>query len=62
MVQERAPLIIFYGKSAICMASNGKDTKQTRQIFRRMHLVRNGKNCNLHKAVWREGGLKLSDI
>ena len=27
-----------------------------------MHLVRNGKESNLHKIVWCEGGLELADI
>ena len=42
MVPKKAPLIVLYGKSAIRMAKNGKDTKHTRHIERRMHLVRNG--------------------
>ena len=44
------------------MAKNGKDTKHTRYINRRMHFVRNGEECNMHKTVWYEGGLQLSDI
>ena len=27
-----------------------------------MHFVGNGKECNLHKIVWCEGGQKLTDI
>ena len=27
-----------------------------------MHLVRNGEECNLHKILLCEGGLKLVDI
>ena len=42
------------------MAKNGKDTKYTRHITRRMHLVRNGKYWNFHKTIWSEGGLKLA--
>ena len=42
IVVEEAPLIVLDSKSAICMAENGKDTKHTRHISRRMHLVRNG--------------------
>ena len=36
--------IIIYGieKSALCITQNGKDTKQTRHISRRMHFVING--------------------
>ena len=41
IVLEEAPLIILDRKSAICMANNVKDTKQTRQIARIIHLVRN---------------------
>ena len=42
IVPEEAPLIIFYSKSAVCMAKNGKDTKHTRYISRRMHSLSNG--------------------
>ena len=42
MVSEEAPLIVLDSKSAMCMAKNGKDTKHTRHIARRMHFVRNG--------------------
>ena len=44
------------------MASNGKDTKHTRHIYRRMHLLINGEEYNLNKTVWYEGGLQLADI
>ena len=44
------------------MAKNGKDTKHTIHIYRRMHLVRNSEEWNLHNTVWCEGGLQLSDI
>ena len=42
IVPEEAPLIFLDSKSAMCMAKNGKDTKHTRHIARRMHFVRNG--------------------
>ena len=42
MVPKEAPLIVLDSKSAMCMAKNGKDTKHTRPIARRMHFVRNG--------------------
>ena len=42
IVPEEAPLIVWDSKSAISMAKNGKDTKHTRHITRRMYLVRNG--------------------
>ena len=37
-----APLTILDSKSAVFMDKNGKDTKHTRQIFRRVNLVSNG--------------------
>ena len=42
MVPKEAPLIILDGKSSICMDKNGKDTKHTRHIARRIHFIRNG--------------------
>ena len=42
IVPEQAPLIVLDRKSAMCMANNDKDTKNTRQIARIMHFVRNG--------------------
>ena len=62
MVPKEAPLIVLDSKSAMCMAKNGKDNKHTRHIARRMHLVRNGENCKMHKIDWCEGGLQLADI
>ena len=44
------------------MAKNGKDTKYTRRIVRRMYLVRNGETCKMDKINWCEGGLQLADI
>ena len=54
--------MVLESKSAICMAKNGKDTKHTRHIARRMHFVRNVEKCNMHKIYWCEGGLQLADI
>ena len=62
IVPEEAPLIILDGKPAICIAKNGKDTKRTRHILRRTHLVRNGEKCKMHKIDWCEVGLQLADI
>ena len=62
MVPKEAHLIVLYSKYAICMANNGKDTKHTRHISRRMHFVRNGEKCKMHKIDWCEGGLQLADI
>ena len=59
---EEAPLIVLNIKSDMCMAKNGKDTEHTRHIARRMHFVRNGEKCNMHKIDWCEGGLQLADI
>ena len=41
IVQEGYPLIVLDSRSAIYMANNGKDTKHTRHITSRIHLVRN---------------------
>ena len=38
MVPKEALLVVFDSKSAMCMAKNGKDTKHTRHIVRRMHF------------------------
>ena len=62
MVTKEAPLIVLDRKSAMCMAKNGKDTKHTRHIARRMHFVRNVDKCKMHKIYWCEGGLQLADI
>ena len=55
-------LIVLDSKSAMCMAKNGRDTKHTRHIARRMNFVRNGEKCKMHKIEWCEGGLQLADI
>ena len=44
------------------MTNNGKDTKHTRHIARRVNFVRNGENCKMHKIDWCEGGLQLAEI
>ena len=62
MVPKQAPLIILDIKSAVCMDNNGKGTKHTINISRRMLFLRNDKECNLHKTVWCERGMKLADI
>ena len=62
IVPKEASLIVFDSKYSICMAKNGKDTKQTRQNARRIHFLRNGKKCKLNKIDRCEGGLKLADI
>ena len=62
MVPKEAPLIVLDSKSDMCMDNNGKDTKHTRHITRRMNFVRNGEKCNMHKMDWCEGGLQLADF
>ena len=49
-------------ESDMCMDKNGKDTKQNGHIVRKMHLVRNGEECNMKNIDWCEGGLQLADI
>ena len=62
IVPDKAPLIILDSKSAVCMPNNGKDTKHTRHISRRINFVKNGEKCKMHKIYWCEGGLQLADI
>ena len=62
IVPEEAPLIVLDSKSAMCMANDGKNNKQKRYIARRIHYVRNGEKCKMHKIDWCEGGLQLADI
>ena len=62
MVPKEAPLVVLDSKSVMCMANNGKDTKHTRHIAKRMHFVRNGEKCKMHKIDWCEGVLQLVDI
>ena len=48
IVPEAAPFVVFYSKSAVLMAKNGKDTKHTRHISRRIHFVSNGEKFKMH--------------
>ena len=57
IVLEEAPIIILYSKSAVCVASNGKYTKHTSHISRRVYFLRKGENRKMHKIDWCEGGL-----
>ena len=52
MVPKEAPLIVLGSKSSMCVANNGRDTKHTRHIARRMRFVRNGEKCKMHKIDW----------
>ena len=49
IVPEEASFIFFDSKYDMCMAKNGKDTKHTRHIERRIYFVRNGEKCKMHK-------------
>ena len=51
IVPKEAPLIVSDSKSAMCMAKNGKDTKHTRHIARRINFVRNGENARCTKLI-----------
>ena len=62
IVPEEAPIIILYKKSDVLMSENGKYTKHTRHISRRVHFVRNGEKWKMYKIDWCEGGLQLADI
>ena len=62
IVPKEAPLIVLDSKSDMCMPNNGKETKHTRHIARRMHFGRNGEKCKMHKIDWCEGGLQLAAI
>ena len=61
MVPKEAPLIFLDSKSNMRMAKNVRDTKHTRHIARRIHLVKNGEKCKMHKIEWCEGGLQLEE-
>ena len=58
---EEYPLIILDSKSAVCTAKNGKYTKHTRHISRRVNFVRNGEKCKMNNIDWCEGCLQLAD-
>ena len=62
LVPEGDPLIILDRNSSMYMAKNGKDTKHTRHIARRVHFVINGEKCKMNKIDWCKGGLQLSDV
>ena len=62
IVPEEAPPIIVDSKSAVCMDKNGKDSKHTRHIARRVNCVRIGENFKMHNIEWCEGDLRLADI
>ena len=51
IVPEEYPLIFLDSKSAMCMAKNGKDTKHTRNIARRINFVMNGENARCTRLI-----------
>ena len=61
VVTEQAPHIILDSKSDIFVANDVKDIKHTRYIAIRIHFVRNGEECILHRTLWCEGGKKLAE-
>ena len=62
IVPEEGPLHILDSKYDACMAKNGKDTKHTSHIARRVHLVISGEKFKIYNIEWCEGGLQLADI
>ena len=62
IVPEESPTVILDRKSDFCMSGNGKDTKHTIHIARRVHFVRNGEKLKMHNIDWFEGGIQLVDI
>ena len=62
IVPEEVTLIVLDSNSAMCMAKNGRDTKNTRHIARRINFVRNGEKCKMHMIGWCSGGLQLANI
>ena len=62
VVTEQASMILLEGKSSVCMDNNGKDTNHTRNIPRRIQLVRNVEEWNFYKKVCCEEDLQLADI
>ena len=51
IVPEAAPIIILDSKYAVFMANNGRDTKYTGNISRRVHYFRNGENANCKRLT-----------
>ena len=49
MVTEKDTLSIVDSKSEVCMAKDGKDSKNTNNISIRVHFVGNGEKFKMHK-------------
>ena len=56
------PPLVLDSRAGVDMSKNGKDSKQTRHIARRMHFVRNGEAEGYHRTTWIEGDMQLADI
>ena len=48
---DKYPLIVLDSKYDMCMAKNGKYTKHTRHIARRMHVKVMEKNARFKKSI-----------
>ena len=59
IVPEAAPRNILDNKYAIYMDRNGKDTDNTRHIYRGVKFLGNGENYKMHKIEWCEVGLQF---
>ena len=62
MVPKEYTLIVLDSKYAMGMTKNGKDTKHTRHIARRIHFFKELRKCKMHTIDFFEGGLQLADI
>ena len=49
-------------KYGACMSKNGKDNNNTREIYRRVNLVRNDEKYTMHKIHWCEVFMQLAEI
>ena len=62
IVPGESPMILLDSKYDMFMSYNGRYTKHTKHIARRMHFVSNGEEFKMHKIYWCDGGLQLADI
>ena len=62
IVPEEDSLILLDINYAVCMDNNGKYTKHTRHIARKVNSVKNGENWKMHKIHWCEGCMLLAEI
>ena len=52
-------MIVLDSKYAVFRANNDKDNRHTRHIARRIHFVKNGEKCNMHKIFFKCNSLLL---